>query len=284
MPDVSTFGKKKTLRAPTAPAKPSRPPEPVEVFESAEHEASASGIIEFLTETRVPFLALALMALLGVVFHAEHMPGDAFGVAFGGMGPPLYAQGALSAKAVYAGEWWRLFTAPLLHGGMIDLVGNLVSLFIAGWIFERLIGRAWFGALFVICALGGSIGCLLLNAPDMLASGASGAILGVLAATFICSFLFEAVQLRKRMQRGSLQLLVPSLLTVMLPFFSGGHPENDYGTPIGGTVTGALLGWVLLCVWPETAPRPNGGTMATAMSAAGGMLAALSFMAVVNRL
>jgi membrane associated rhomboid family serine protease len=283
MSDVSTFGKKKSRRAPAAPPKPPRLPEPVEVCEPVAGEAPPSGVIDFLTETRVPFLALTLMALLALVFHAEDMP-SGFSVIPQAAFPPLYTHGALSANAVYAGEWWRLFTAPLLHDGTINLAGNLISLFMAGWIFERLIGRAWFGALFVLCALGGSIGCLFLNAPDMLASGASGAVLGVLSATFICSFLFEAVQLRRRMQRGSLQLLVPSRLMVMLPFFNGSLPANDYGTPIGGTITGALLGCVLLSVWPETAPRPNGGNAAIALAAAGFVLAACSFAVMVNRL
>jgi hypothetical protein len=105
MSDVSTFGKK-VLRA-SVPARPLRAPEAVDVSEPATDELSRLGIMEFLTETRVPFLGLALMALLAFVFCEEHVPGIGFSVTFGGKVTPLYAHGALSANAVYAGECSR---------------------------------------------------------------------------------------------------------------------------------------------------------------------------------
>jgi len=83
------------------------------------------------------------------------------------------------------------------------------------------IGHAWFAALFVVGALGGAAGSLAANAPNVLSVGASGAIMALLAAALVCSFIFESVQLRRRMQKVSLRFLIPSLAPALLPLGVG---------------------------------------------------------------
>ena len=105
--------------------------------------------------------------------------------------------------------------------------------------------------------------------------------MGLLAAAFVCSFLFESEQLRQRMQRVSLRLLVPSLLPALLPLAGAEFEIADYSIQIGGAAAGALIGFVLHEIWPEDSLRPRGQMIALAIAIAGALLSAggLAFIA-----
>jgi rhomboid protease GluP len=65
----------------------------------------------------------------------------------------IFALGVLSRDAVtVAGEWYRLFTAPLLHASTAHLAGNGIALVFGGWVLEVLLGRLWFFTLFTVGA------------------------------------------------------------------------------------------------------------------------------------
>ncbi|HXJ00112.1 MAG TPA: rhomboid family intramembrane serine protease [Micropepsaceae bacterium] len=224
-----------------------------------------------------PVLTLGLIAGLGLIYWAE--------VAFGfehGSAPDIAsitAFGGLDETLVLdSGEWWRVFTAPLLHGSLSHYLGNALALLFAGLILERLVGAPWFGALFVIAGLGGAAGSLALNPSQIISVGASGAIVGLLAAAFVCSFTFESGQLRRKMRKVSLRFLVPSLLPALLPLSTAaGGTQVDYGAHIGGAIAGALMGFALSETWPEISPRPAFERLAGGIAIAGTLAAALSF-------
>src|SRR5882672_6195209 len=89
-----------------------------------------------------PWLTAAMIAILAAIFAAEIM----FGV--GGtdrLSQPtvatLLAFGGLMGKLVIeSGEWYRMLTAPLLHGGFVHIALNAISLGLAGYVLEPLIG------------------------------------------------------------------------------------------------------------------------------------------------
>jgi hypothetical protein len=149
-----------------------------------------------------------------------------------------------------------------------------LALLFAGWILERVIGHAWFAALFVLGALGGAAGSLSANSPNVLSVGASGAIMALLAAALVCSFIFESVQLRRRMQKVSLRFLIPSLAPALLPLGAG--TGIDYGAHVGGALAGAAMGFVLGEIWPEASATPRGERFAAAIAVAGLLAAILS--------
>lgn len=95
----------------------------------------------------------------------------------------IIAAGALARDEVLAGEWWRLFSAMFLHGGIDHLVGNMIVLYIVGIGCEHVLGLA--RTAFVYLA-SGVAGCLLSLAMSPGPSvGASGAIFGVAAAVVV---------------------------------------------------------------------------------------------------
>jgi membrane associated rhomboid family serine protease len=132
------------------------------------------------------------------------------------------------------GEWWRMITAAFLHGSIIHLAMNMVMLWWIGAPMEAAIGRGRFLALYVVTALSGSAGALLLTEPNRFTVGASGAIFGLLGAALV----FE--RQRTYVLGGSALsiILINLILTFAVPNISiGGH----VGGLIGGVVAGLAM-------------------------------------------
>ena len=146
----------------------------------------------------------------------------------------------LYGPAVAAGDIWRPFTAGFIHAGVMHVGFNMFLLWQLGRIIEPAVKWYGFVALYVLSLFGGSLAVLLLD-PNEFTVGASGAVFGLMAATFIA--------MRSRgidpFRTGIGPLLVINLvLTFAVPGISiGGH--------LGGLVAGAIGG---LLIW-EWGPR-----------------------------
>jgi len=78
-------------------------------------------------------------------------------------------------------EWYRLFSAMFLHGGMTHLLMNMVSLYIVGRAAENYFdGRAYL-VIYLFSGLIGGFASLYMH-PQSVGVGASGAIFGVFGA------------------------------------------------------------------------------------------------------
>jgi membrane associated rhomboid family serine protease len=84
-------------------------------------------------------------------------------------------------------EPWRMLTAAFLHSpnSFLHIAFNMYALYILGKVLEPAMGRARFLALYLISAVGGSLGVLLLSGPLQYVVGASGAVFGLFGALFI---------------------------------------------------------------------------------------------------
>lgn len=241
-------------------------------------EDNRVGIKAFTT----PWVSFALLAVLVTVFVMEQK------YAIGPPGPLLQASiatlqalGAESGQAVLAqGEWYRLFTAPLLHVNLTHLIGNGIALFMAGYVLENLAGRAWLVALFVLGGLGGAAMSMAMNPVAMTCVGASGAIMALFAAGLISSFRMLPGPTRWLVQAN----FVATVLTSIIPQVASGHTMRiDYGAHIGGALVGAVCGLVLLCSWSVAARRPRFQAAAQGIGVAGVMLAFTASVAVAAR-
>jgi rhomboid protease GluP len=231
---------------------------------------------DFIAGFSVPWLTLALLTILLAMFAAEQVLAvDTPGRLEDSSIQTLVALGGLNRHLVItAGEWHRLFTAPLLHGGVLHIFSNSIALLFVGYPLERLAGRLWFSAFFVVGALGGSLMSMAIN-PDTLTSvGASGAILGLFAALLLFSYrLPEESHERARLKARAVRVLVPSLLPLVAGG-AGGHV--DYGAHLGGALSCGVLGLFLLQTWPETERRPSFGEFAALIALSGVILATVS--------
>ncbi len=221
-----------------------------------ESDATLRPQIAAVADPGFPWLTCGILAVLIGVFAAELVygigewtkalqPTISTLVTFGGLTRPLVVQ---------AGEWYRLFSAPLLHADAFHLALNCIALYLAGSILESLVGRAWFATIFVAGALGGSLLSLALNPDSLVSVGASGAVMGLFAAMLAASFRFPSGANRTGLQMAAIYVLLPSLLP-LASVFKG--QRVDYAAHFGGAIAGAALAFVLLKIWPHDEPHPR---------------------------
>ncbi len=94
----------------------------------------------------------------------------------------LVDMGALYGPlTVLKGEWWRLFTAMFLHGGMTHLLMNMVSLYLIGRGAELYFSKMAYVSIYLFSGLLGGLASLFMH-PVSVGIGASGAIFGLFGA------------------------------------------------------------------------------------------------------
>ncbi len=161
--------------------------------------------------------------------------------------PPLRAAGLMDNAAVARGEWWRLFTAVLLHAD----VGHLASNLALGCVLLGLaMGRFGTGlgllAAYAAGVFGNGVVWLFCDASHR-SLGASGMVLGalgLLAAQSVIAWRHGA-----RTGRGLLGAVAAG---VLLFVFLGLTPGTDVVAHAGGFVGGLLIGAILV-PWPRLA-------------------------------
>jgi membrane associated rhomboid family serine protease len=175
-----------------------------------------------------PFPAtIVLIALNVAVFVVEIARGP------GGLSPglnnPMLLEFGLFGPSVAGGQWYRLLTSAFLHQNLIHIGGNMLLLYFLGRILEPGIGTARFVAVYVASLFAGSLGALLLS-PDALSYGASGAVFGILGATFVIA---------RHRRIDSLASSVGILIVLNLAI-SLGVPGISIGAHVGGLVAGGI--------------------------------------------
>ena len=125
-----------------------------------------------------PLVTYAIIALCVLVYVLQWLlPGEA-----------VYQQFAF-ANVFADREPWRMLTAAFLHSQsfLLHIVLNMYTLWIFGQALEPLLGRVRFLAVYLLSAVGGSIGFLLLtpDRPVIGVVGASGAIFGLFGAMLV---------------------------------------------------------------------------------------------------
>jgi membrane associated rhomboid family serine protease len=129
---------------------------------------------------------------------------------------------------VAQGDWWRLITAAFLHANIIHIAFNMFALWVIGGPVETYLGRARFLGLYLVAGLAGSAGALL-QAPNGVTVGASGAIFGILGALLIIEW-----QATGRLAGQAMTLIVINLA------FSFTFSGISWGGHVGGLIGGIL--------------------------------------------
>lgn len=155
-----------------------------------------------------------------------------------------------------AGWWepWRAVTAAFIHSPsmVLHIVLNMLFLFQIGPVLELTLGRARFVTLYLLSALGGSAGVVLLSAIptrplevppyqqwEIGVVGASGAVFGLFGALLLINRSFG---------RSSAPLYVVLVINLAIGFL----PGISWQTHLGGLVTGvAVAGAILVTRAPE---------------------------------
>ena len=175
-----------------------------------------------------PVITLGLIAASVLVFVLQQVLGRGFTDLFS-----FY-------PALAESEPWRFVSAAFLHlpTFLPHILFNMFALFQLGPILEQQLGRARFLALYLLSAVGGSVGYLVLANPAGPAwftpvVGASGAVFGLFGALLIVN---------RRLGLQNRGLVVVIAINAVIAFV----PGIAWQAHLGGLVTGALLALVLV--------------------------------------
>ncbi len=137
---------------------------------------------------------------------------------------------------VGVGEWYRILTVALVHGGLMHLGFNMYALLVLGNPLEAAFGRVRFITIFMVSLTTGSLASLLLNPVNQPSVGASGALFGLFGAFAVAG---------KRIGADVRSIYVIIGINFAISFLI---PNVDWHAHLGGLVGGALTAWILLQV------------------------------------
>jgi len=152
----------------------------------------------------------------------------------GGLVQQWFAFNGLFLYPQYSGTFqpWRMLTAALVHSSLWHVGLNMLSLWMIGRILEPMLGRGRFLALYLIGALGGSVGVTLLDLGTWVV-GASGAIFGLFGALIIIA---------RHLGANLAGILVILGINLAIGFIPG--MGISWQAHVGGLVAGGLAGLV----------------------------------------
>lgn len=150
----------------------------------------------------------------------------------------LLVQGADFGPLVQEGQVWRLFSSLFLHGSPLHLVFNMLALWEAGQLVERIFGRRGMLLIYLGGGLVGSLASIWWRANG-LSVGASGAIFGLYGALLMWLLRFRhevPLVIFKPLRKGTLVFIIFSLFAGVI------LPGIDNAAHVGGLIGGSVLG------------------------------------------
>ena len=158
---------------------------------------------------------------------------------------------------VAGGEWYRVFTAALLHGGIMHVFFNMYALYLFGPRLEQQVGSTAFASLYVAAAGAGGAISYILGPFTQVSIGASGAIFGLFGA-----WLFVAWKMRSTPGGRAMfnQLFILLAINLALPLLV---PNIDWRAHLGGLAGGILIAFL----WSRFAVgQPNARAIRTVIA------------------
>jgi rhomboid family protein len=133
---------------------------------------------------------------------------------------------------------WTILTGAFLHGGLLHILFNMLSLYWVGRAIEPVLGWWRFLTVYLVSALGGSAFILawcLIQPSELLVGtvGASGAVFGLFGAVFVLQRLGGA---------DTTPILTLLGINLVYGFLASGISWQAH---IGGAVVGVAATWVL---------------------------------------
>ncbi len=151
---------------------------------------------------------------------------------------------ALSVTGIRNGFWWEFITHAFMHGNVPHLLVNMIGLFFAGRLVERVIGPWRLLLLYLFAAVSGGVLQMAVGNEHAALLGASGAVCGIVVA-FCAMFpnvemlllVFFVLPLRLRAKFLAWGLVLSSLLFLVFNF----EPWIGHAAHLGGCIGGYLF-------------------------------------------
>jgi membrane associated rhomboid family serine protease len=137
-------------------------------------------------------------------------------------------------ELISSGEWYRLLTVALVHGGIFHLGFNLFALMALGNPVESALGKKGFLIVFFVSLISGSLFSTYFAAFNQYSVGVSGAVFGLFGA-------FAVISRRYGLEIKSIAVIV--VINFAMGFVIGGV---DWRAHLGGLIGGSIAAAVLL--------------------------------------
>jgi len=142
--------------------------------------------------------------------------------------PNLQGDLALYGIAVNDGQYYRLLTMALVHGGWVHLICNMLALFSIGTPIENFYGKNKYVFILLTSLIAGSLASYFFNPLNTYAVGASGMIFGLFGALAVTG---------KRMGANLKEASTLIAVNLAIPFLI---PDIDWKAHLGGLIGGSL--------------------------------------------
>lgn len=165
------------------------------------------------------------------------------------MSVAMYLSHSLNVKAevlIYMGALLHndythhLVTSMFLHAGIFHILMNMMTLLFLGKKLEPFIGSNRFIVFYLLCGVVGGLFATTFNHSHAAVVGASGAILGLIAADLVIQLrlkTYKTEQGRKEFKALLIDLVIISAVSA-LPFVSA-------GAHFGGFLCGFIMTWFI---------------------------------------
>ncbi|MGW0534605.1 rhomboid family intramembrane serine protease [Streptomyces sp. NPDC003032] len=174
-----------------------------------------------------------LLGLNVALFMVQLAVGDRFTDQYDMLGRAIVPELG-SVEGVAEGQWYRLVTAMFLHGSIMHIAFNMLSLWWIGGPLEAALGRVRYIALYMASGLAGSALTYLLAEPNQPSLGASGAIFGLFGATAI---------LMRRLNYDMRPVIALLAINLLITAF---WPNIAWQAHVGGLVGGVIVGYAMV--------------------------------------
>lgn len=180
----------------------------------------------------------------GAEFDGAFVKGNSMG---GPSAVTLCHMGGKWEPSIRAGNVWRLFTATLLHAGIMHILGNLFFLLRFGYVTEQRWGVYRWSGVYFLAGLMASLWSTDLG-PTSVSVGASGALFGLVGAdAAYLAYNWEQIPDNRQ------EACILTIVTVM-NFLFGISGNIDNYAHLGGLIGGLFLG---IAIPPHLVVRPQ---------------------------
>jgi membrane associated rhomboid family serine protease len=169
----------------------------------------------------------------------------------------------LVKERYFQGEWWRLFTAPFLHGNVVHFLMNMAALLYLGKRLEVFARWPHLALVFLFSAsIGGEASARFVAAPSV---GASGGLMGWLGFLMVFETLHKGLVPRRARRRLAAGVALTALIGLI------GYRFIDNAAHAGGLIAGMVYAAIVFP--PSSSPHRPRSTVTDLVAGGVAMLA-----------
>jgi membrane associated rhomboid family serine protease len=135
------------------------------------------------------------------------------------------------------GQWWRIFTGAFLHGSLLHIGVNMMSLWFLGRFIEYAVGSWRMLLIYVVSLIASGLGVVYFSSPLVPTIGASGAIFGLFGALFAIGLKLGKPGMQ--LVRANIGILVVNLIITFTV------PQISWQAHVAGLLAGFALTYAI---------------------------------------